>query len=232
LILYKEPTNVKRSIFRRTQKHIEEQTASRFSASALCGAATLIFVLVSCAAVTCAQELEDAAPPPPRAISNDERAQLAAAERNKRTQVSLTLATNRLVRAEGFTTQQQYAAASTELGAYQALIEDALVFIQKQIVGSKQRDSFKRYEQALRAHTSRIEAVRRITPPFYAVHVATTIKVAQRARTKALDGFFGAEVMRDRAPDTPDSPASSSSGEQSRTDGTSDTIEDQPPILN
>jgi len=185
----------------------------------------LIFIVVSCVTVICAQELEDVAPPPPRIFSNDERAQLAAAaERNKRVPVSLTLATNRLIRAEGFTTQQQYAAASTELGAYQALIEDALVFIQKQVVGSKQRDSFKRFEQTLRAHTSRIEAVRRITPPFYAVHVATTIKVAQRARTKALDGFFGAEVMRDHAPDTTNAPASS--GEQSRT---SAATENQPP---
>lgn len=202
---------------------LEMPTAFPFAARVVCSAAMLLMISVPCATITHAQGLDDVAPPPPRTFSNDERAQLAAAERNKRVPISLTLATNRLVRAEGFTTQQQYAVASTELGAYQAIIEDALGYIQKQLVGSKQRDSFKRFEQTLRAHTQRIEAIRRITPPFYAVHVATTIKVAQRARTKALDGFFGDEVMRNHAPE--------SSGEQSRTTTSSSASAHQPPNL-
>lgn len=210
------------SFFRRPRIRLEMPTAFSFIAHLICGAAMLLFMLVPCAPITCAQGLDDVAPPPPRTFSNDERAQLAAAERNKRVPVSLTLATNRLVRAEGFTTQHQYAAASTELGAYQAIIEDTLAYIQKQIIGSKQRDSFKRFEQTLRGHTQRIEAMRRITPPFYAVHVATTIKVAQRARTKALDGFFGDEVMRDHAPE--------SSGEQSPTTDSSAASAPQPTI--
>lgn len=186
--------------------------------------ATLLLLFASSMAVAFAQQLEDVAPPPPRAYSNDEQAQLAAAERHKRLRISLELATNRLVRAEGFTTQRQYAAASAELGAYQALVEDALNYIQKQVMGGKQRDFFKRFEQTLRAHTLRIEAMRRITPPSYAVHVATTIKIAQRARTQALDGFFGAEVMRDDAPASP--------SVQSRSADTSVSTEARPPTSN
>lgn len=167
-------------------------------------------------AVTHAPRQDDAtiAPPPPRVFSNEEKAQLAAIsnDRRKRVRLSLELAANRLTRAEQLTREQQYAPASIELGGYEAIIEDALEFMQEQSrARGASRDLLKRFEQTLRAHAPRLEGVRRTTPPSYAVHVGTTLKLAQRARTKALNAFFGDGTIHDLTTENP-----SSSNQESR----------------
>lgn len=149
------------------------------------------------------QERQAVAPPPLRTIPSEDQQQLDAKESVKdRLKISLKLATARLAKAEQLTSAQQYPAASGEIGAYQALIEDALQHVQTGGAGdvivrvnNRQRDLLKRFEQTLRGHNPRLEALRRTTPAAYAVHIEATIESVKRSRSRALNLFFGEGTM-------------------------------------
>jgi hypothetical protein len=137
------------------------------------------------------------APPPMKFVSRSERTQLSAARDAKaRTRATIELAEARLSRAEQLTAGQQYDAASAELGMYEGLVEDALNYLGDAQTGKKQRDVYKRLELALRAHCARIEAIRRVTPAEYSIHVKATCECARNARTVALNAFYGDTVIR------------------------------------
>jgi hypothetical protein len=141
------------------------------------------------------------APPPMKFVSRSERTQLSAARDAKsRTRAFIELAEVRLARAEQLTAEQQYDDASAELGTYQGLVEDALGYLNAQ-AGKKQRDVYKRLELALRAHSARIESIRRVTPAEYAVHVKAICECARNARTQALNAFYGDTVIRNNSPE-------------------------------
>lgn len=136
-------------------------------------------------------------PPPMRFVSRNERTQLSATRDAKaRMRASIELAEARLARAEQLTAMQQFDEACVELGMYQGLVEDALHYLGDAQTGKKQRDVYKRLELALRAHCARIEAIRRVTPADYAVHVKAICECARNARSEALNGFYGDTVIR------------------------------------
>jgi hypothetical protein len=139
-------------------------------------------------------------PPPMKFVSRSERTQLSAARDAKaRTRATIELAEARLSRAEQLTAVQQFEAATTELGIYQGLVEDALNYLDG--ADSKaSRDTYKRLELALRAHCVRLEGIRRVTPSEYAVHVKAICECARNARAEALNGFYGDTVIRDAEP--------------------------------
>ncbi|HKR02882.1 MAG TPA: hypothetical protein VJT09_19545 [Pyrinomonadaceae bacterium] len=141
------------------------------------------------------------APPPMKFVSRSERTQLSAAHDAKaRARATIELAEVRLGRAEQLTAEQRYDAANAELGVYQGLIEDVLSHLtENKKAASKMRDTFKRLELALRAHCSRIEAIRRVTPAEYAIHVKTICECARMARAEALNAFYGETVVREQA---------------------------------
>lgn len=135
--------------------------------------------------------------PPMKFVSRGERTQLSAARDAKaRTRATIELAESRLARAEQLTAEQNYNAASTELGIYQGLIEDALDHLGDITKNdNKLRDTYKRLELALRAHCMRLEAIRRVTPSEYAVHVKAICECARNARSEALNSFYGDTVV-------------------------------------
>ena len=145
--------------------------------------------------------------PPMKFVSRGERTQLSATRDAKtRMRATIELAEARLTRAEQLTAEQSFNAASGELGAYQGLIEDALDYMDDLTKNdnNKQRDTYKRMELALRAHCMRLEAIRRVTPSEYAVHIKAICECARNARSEALNSFYGdtvvpAESMRDEA---------------------------------
>ena len=142
------------------------------------------------------------APPPMKFVPRSERTQLSAARDAKaRTRATIELAEARLLRAEQLTAGQQFDAASAELGMYQGLVDDALNFLDKVESKKKLRDTYKRLELSLRAHSARIEAIRRVTPNEYAVHVKAICECAQNARALALNGFYGDTVIRSDSPE-------------------------------
>jgi hypothetical protein len=139
------------------------------------------------------------APPPLKIITRAERTQLNEAKDEKaRVKLTIELAEIHLANVETQTTKQQYDAAAAEAGMYWALFEDVLGFMRKaERDNNKKRDLYKRLELALRAHGSRLSAVRRTTPAEYAVWIKELEDFTRSSRTEALNSFYGHTVIRE-----------------------------------
>ena len=139
------------------------------------------------------------APPPPKIIAKEERLQLDQAGDSKaRIRTTIDLAAARLTRAEQLTKEANYDAAGVEVGSYEALIQDALDFLDSiKRDSNKMRDLCKRLELALRAHGPRLTTMRRETPLEYAVWIKKVEEFARAARTEVLNTFYGHTVVRE-----------------------------------
>jgi hypothetical protein len=139
------------------------------------------------------------APPPMKFVSRAEQAQLSSVrEPKERMRASLELAEGHLRHAEDATFTRSYDPASGALGRYQAVIEEALLFLSGlNKEHKKTRDLFKHMEITLRAHIIRIETIRRDTPFEYAVNVKTVLDSVRDARTRALNIFYSDTVVRE-----------------------------------
>ena len=145
------------------------------------------------------------APPPMKYVPDLERAQLAVADDPKeRVRATLTLLEGRLASAERHTSAGSFDPAAADLGVYQALLDDVLRFLKPvgrspdgAKVDSKTRDLYKTIELTLKAHTARIEAMRRATPADYQANVRAAFLYARDKRSEALDAFFGAALVRE-----------------------------------
>lgn len=140
------------------------------------------------------------APPPPKVISREDRAQLDATKDAKaRIRTTIELGESHLAKAELLTGQHEYENSTAELGRYAALIEDALNFLSPMSRDrNKTRDLYKRLELALRAHGPRLTAMRRITPLEFAVWIKELEDFARKGRTEALNSFYGHTVFREK----------------------------------
>lgn len=190
------------------------------------GVARIVFIALACVAFAHAASLsaraqnpndEDTAPPPLKRLAQEDKTKLnAARDARERTKLSIELSDERLRRAAQLTGQKDYDAAATELGFYQAIIGDALKYLeQDKTPNNRQRDLFKRLELTLRAQAPRIETIRRDTPVEYAKNIKTVYDFARNARAEALDVFYGNTVLpgespkpKDKAHNTFDNPAS------------------------
>src|ERR1044071_2767563 len=92
------------------------------------------------------------APPPLKLIPKEERQQLyEAKDLKQRLRLSIDFAGGHLTRAEQLTMQTEYEAASSEVGMYHAIMEDALDNMSSLKQDSnKTRDLYKKLELALR----------------------------------------------------------------------------------
>ena len=147
------------------------------------------------------------APPPFKMIVKEERAALDATTNDPKKRLKLTIefADGHLTNAEQHTTRENYEAASTEVGMYQALIENALQFLSTfKRDSNKTRDLYKRLEMALRADGPRLTAMRRSTPLEFAVWIKQVEDFARDGRTEALNSFYGHTVVREQKPDKTD----------------------------
>ncbi|MGB7923802.1 MAG: hypothetical protein WCF57_11210 [Pyrinomonadaceae bacterium] len=151
------------------------------------------------------QELltELTAPPPMKFVSRDERAQLSATpDPKERARVGIEIAEGHLRHAEEATFTRSYDPASAAMGRYQAVIDDTLRYLGAiNSDNKKMRDIFKRLEITLRAHITRIEAIRRDTPFEHSVNIRAVLEFARNARTEALNIFYSDTVVREDLPD-------------------------------
>ena len=150
------------------------------------------------------------APPPMKFVPRSERAQLSTARDPKaRLRASVELANARLLRAEELTAGQNYEAASNELGVYHGLMEDVLCFLGELKNNKKLRDTYKRLELGVRAHSARLESIRRSTPAEYSVNIKIICECAHKVRTQALNAFYGDTVVHEneKTPDEDVAPA-------------------------
>ncbi|HXG85158.1 MAG TPA: hypothetical protein VNI84_14150, partial [Pyrinomonadaceae bacterium] len=135
---------------------------------------SLFFLLVLSVTISAQEDAyEDTVPPPLKIISKDEKTSLEA-ETNvtDRTKLALTLMENRLKRAEDFNGRSLYREMYDELGGFHGLIDDTLVFLNKNDTGrGKVLNNFKRLELSLRRFVPRIELIRRELPAKYEFYV-------------------------------------------------------------
>lgn len=173
-----------------------------------CGLSLLLCVFITTARAQNAQPSPTplTAPPPIRVITKEERSQIDQSDDAKqRVRTTIQLAGARLTRAEQHTAQGNYPEASTEVGSYHALMEDALEFLTTMKRDSnKTRDLYKRLEIALRSDGPRLTTMRRTTPLEYAVWIKKVEEFAREGRTEALNSFYGHTVVRERENTTGD----------------------------
>lgn len=136
-----------------------------------------------------------------RYIPDAVRAKLnTARDAKERTRLALAEADARLDAAQQQTTAQQYDAAAAELGVYEAIITDALSFLQSGRNDGHTRDLIKLLEQTLYRQSGRIEAMRRNTPAEFAGNVRAAFNHARDTRSDALNAFYSTTVMREPPP--------------------------------
>lgn len=177
----------------------------RFVGSSVCCAAMLLCASVFTNAQTQRDYDPEDAPPPLRYIPNELRDQLKAKTKLKdRTKLILTLADERLKRAEQLTAERRFSDASAELGIYQALVEESVRFLNAaQRSGADLRDQYRRLEVAFRSYRTRLELLSRSTSASYRVHLVQISNDTWRVRTQVLNRFFGDEVIDDEQPREP-----------------------------
>lgn len=137
------------------------------------------------------------APPPFKMIVKEERMQIEQnKDASKRLKLTIEFAAAHLGVAEQHTEQGSFEAASTEVGMYHALIENAADFMSTfKRDSNKTRDLYKRLELALRSHGPRLTAMRRTTPLEFAVWIKQVEDYARKLRTEALNSFYGHTVV-------------------------------------
>lgn len=167
-------------------------------------AAHLLLLAFVCIPVVNAQDAQPQAtplpaPPPFKMIVKEEREAIELTrDSSKRLKLTIEYAGGHLMRAEQHTARENYEAASTEVGMYQALIESALAFLSTfKRDSNKTRDLYKRLELSLRADGPRLTAMRRITPLEFAVWIKKVEDFARDGRTEALNSFYGHTVVRE-----------------------------------
>jgi hypothetical protein len=176
------------------------RSKAQFSIQLLAPNLILALVVVPFIVAQDPQNAPLSAPPPLKIIAKSERAQIDAEQNSKeRLKLTIQFASVHLGLAEKYTTQSSYEAASAEVGAYHALIENALTFLSLMKRDSnKTRDLYKRLELSLRADGPRLTAMRRVTPLEFAVWIKKAEDFAREGRTEALNSFYGHTVVREK----------------------------------
>ncbi|MEP6847994.1 MAG: hypothetical protein ABI999_03995 [Acidobacteriota bacterium] len=142
----------------------------------------------------------DAAPPPIKVLSKEEKQALdAETEVRKHTSVALELMNKRLSNAESFNSAEHFEEMYRELGSFHALMDNALEFLTKKDTdSSKVLNNFKKLEIGLRTFQPRLETIRRDLSLRYEPYIRTLIRYIHEAREKAIAPMFGDTVVRDR----------------------------------
>jgi hypothetical protein len=141
----------------------------------------------------------DEGPPPLRYLPQDLRGRLDAERDPKaRAKLGMLIAEECLERAQQLVEQDQFVAATGQVGVYEAVVADTIGFLHKPgRANNKQRDIFKRVEITLRAHVTRLESIRRELPSQHAVYLIDAIEFVRDHRDKALGAFYDDNVIRE-----------------------------------
>lgn len=176
--------------------YIVSSAASR-SALRFISIVFLVCLAASASQTVFAQDADkvDSALPPLKFMSDGERKQLdAESDIKDRTQLALALMDRRLTNAETKFAEADYEQMYKELGSFNALMDDALQFLDIQFRRTKRGkvlDNYKRFEIALRRLAPRIQLLRRELPIEYDPYVKDLVRYVRDAREKAVEPFFG-----------------------------------------
>jgi hypothetical protein len=147
------------------------------------------------------QQREDG-PPPMRYMPDDVRRRLEGERDPKaRARLSLEIAEERLSLAAQYADSDHFEAATSEVGIYEAVVEDAIRCLQTpRRANNKLRDIFKHIEITLRSHVTRLESIRRVLPSQHAVYFKEAIEFVRDYRDQALAAFYDDTVVPEPRP--------------------------------
>ncbi|HEX8355451.1 MAG TPA: hypothetical protein VF611_21265 [Pyrinomonadaceae bacterium] len=145
------------------------------------------------------QQQRDDGPPPLRYMPGELRGRLEAENDPKaRARLGMLIAEECLERAAQFADQDQFVAATGQVGVYEAVVADTIGFLHKPgRANNKLRDIFKRVEITLRTHVTRLESIRRGLPSQHGVYLLNAIDFVRDHRDKALGAFYDDHVIRE-----------------------------------
>jgi hypothetical protein len=137
------------------------------------------------------------APPPLKLIAATERKQLNAAKDVKeRTKLALELMQTRLTTATTKSDAGDYTAVFTELGAFHALMDDTLNYLDRYSGDRRARlYNFKRLEIGLRRMNPQIDLLRRNAPPERERYLFYLSRSVRDARARAIEPQFSNTVL-------------------------------------
>lgn len=141
----------------------------------------------------------DSAPPPMRIMSKDERAQLSAKKGPKdRVVLGLQMMNTRLKRAESSNVAGNFLEMYAEFGAFQAIMDDTLQYLLRSDGGrGRALRHLKRFEIGIRGLMPRVEVIRRELPLHYEPYMRDLLRDMSKARSRAIEPFFGNTVVPD-----------------------------------
>lgn len=144
-------------------------------------------------------KIDDIAPPPLSVLSKGEKDQLKSqTDIKKRTQLAIELMQTRLDKSETLCDQKLYRESLDELGNFQAIVTDALRYLNRNNDGRKKvQYNYKRLDINLRQLMPRLELLRRKMPFRYGYHVKNLMKYVSQTRAKATDSLFANTVLPD-----------------------------------
>ena len=138
----------------------------------------------------------DVAPPSLKTLSPDERKSLDAENGlKKRTQLSLEMMEARLLRAEKFTSEDNFKKSLDDLSGFEALLDNTFTYLQKNDNNNKADGRFKQLEIYLRKQVPRLETLRRTMPYRFGYYVLKLMKVVRDTRAKAVEPLFSESVV-------------------------------------
>jgi hypothetical protein len=145
------------------------------------------------------QPREDGGPPPMRYLPTEVRGRLDAERDPKaRARLGMLIAEECLDRAAQLADQDQFVAATGQIGVYQAVVDDTIDYLHRPgRAGNKLRDIYKRVEITLRTHVTRLETIRRGLPSQHAVYLKDAIDFVRDNRDRALGAFYDDAVIRE-----------------------------------
>ena len=156
-----------------------------------------MFVLFGSATFAAAQDDLEAAPPPTKIISREERARIDAERDIKgKTRAYIELMNARLTAAEKLSSAEEFNSMFGELGGFQALMEGCISTLHaRDMGGGKVFDQYKKLDITLRAFTTRIEIIRRELPVRFENYMLSLMRAVRDTRSRAIDPLFGDTVI-------------------------------------
>jgi hypothetical protein len=145
----------------------------------------------------------DVAAAPEKTISDIEKKALIELKSDvkKRTKLSISFMEIRLHTAETLVLEPKFQNALSEIGAYQALLEDSFNYLeQNDLKSDKVQDNFRNLELVLRKHITRLEMIRREMSYKYGWHVQRLMKLVREIRAKAVEPLFSDTVLPNNDP--------------------------------
>lgn len=156
-----------------------------------------VFSLLVFSPVNAQESPQKEVPPPLKILAKEEKSSLEAqTDVKKRTILSLELMDSRLLKAEGYSSKEEFREMFNELGGFHALMDNTLVFLgKKNSNNGKVLNNYKRIELSLRKYITRLELIRRDLPLEYEPYVRRLTRYVREARTKAVEPLFGETVL-------------------------------------